>query len=93
VPNTKPSVSVGDRLYASVADAATYLGVTDRCIRQMIADGRLTLLCADRLSMVQVCALLVSIVGSEYANIFRNLTPQERAWQAQGVSRGGRAAY
>ena len=30
------------RRYATLTQAADYLGVTDRCIRQMIADGRLT---------------------------------------------------
>lgn len=30
------------RQYATMAQAAEYLGVTDRTIRQMIADGRLT---------------------------------------------------
>ncbi len=30
------------RRYATMADAADYLGVTDRTIRAMIADGRLT---------------------------------------------------
>lgn len=30
------------RRYASIAQAAEYLGVTTRTIRQMIADGRLT---------------------------------------------------
>jgi excisionase family DNA binding protein len=30
------------RRYAKLAEAAAYLGVTDRTIRQMIADGRLT---------------------------------------------------
>lgn len=30
------------RRYAKLAEAAQYLGVTDRTIRQMISDGRLT---------------------------------------------------
>ncbi len=30
------------RSYATLKQAAEYLGVTDRTIRQMIADGRLT---------------------------------------------------
>lgn len=30
------------RAYVSITDAAEYLGVTTRTIRQMIADGRLT---------------------------------------------------
>lgn len=30
------------RRYVSIAGAADYLGVTDRTVRQMIADGRLT---------------------------------------------------
>lgn len=30
------------RRYVKLAEAAEYLGVTDRTIRQMIADGRLT---------------------------------------------------
>jgi excisionase family DNA binding protein len=30
------------RRYAKIAEAAAYLQVTDRTIRQMIADGRLT---------------------------------------------------
>lgn len=31
-----------DRHYVSLLEAAQYLGVTDRTVRQMIADGRLT---------------------------------------------------
>jgi excisionase family DNA binding protein len=46
MPKNKSQVRLsavnGGRRYASVADAAEYLGVTDRTIRQMIADGRLT---------------------------------------------------
>jgi excisionase family DNA binding protein len=30
------------RRWASIQDTAEYLGVTDRTVRQMIADGRLT---------------------------------------------------
>lgn len=30
------------RRYAKLTEAAEYLGVTDRTVRQMIADGRLT---------------------------------------------------
>ena len=37
----KDSVSVIRRRYAKIAEAAEYLGVTDRTIRQMIADGRI----------------------------------------------------
>ena len=36
------SASVARRRYASIKESAEYLGVTDRTIRQMIADGRLT---------------------------------------------------
>jgi excisionase family DNA binding protein len=38
----RDSVSIGRRRYAKLAEAAEYLGVTDRTVRQMIADGRLT---------------------------------------------------
>lgn len=45
-PQPQPSTSRGpvraERRYAKLAEAAKYLGVTDRTIRQMIADGRLT---------------------------------------------------
>lgn len=34
--------STRPRRYVSIAEAADYLGVTDRTVRQMIADGRLT---------------------------------------------------
>jgi excisionase family DNA binding protein len=33
---------IGRRRYVKPIEAAEYLGVTDRTIRQMIADGRLT---------------------------------------------------
>ncbi|ABM13320.1 excisionase family DNA-binding protein [Mycolicibacterium vanbaalenii] len=33
---------MAQRRYASTKDAADYLGVTDRTIRAMISDGRLT---------------------------------------------------
>ncbi len=36
------SVQSSRRRYASIKESAEYLGVTDRTIRQMIADGRLT---------------------------------------------------
>lgn len=46
MPKNKSQVRLsavnGGRRYASVADAAAYLGVTDRTIRQMVPDGRLT---------------------------------------------------
>ncbi|BBZ38727.1 excisionase family DNA-binding protein [Mycobacterium conspicuum] len=36
------SANGNGRRYAKLADAAEYLGVTDRTVRQMIADGRIT---------------------------------------------------
>ena len=47
-PNSSPNRAArrhpdeSRRRYASVLEAAEYLGVTDRTIRQMLADGRLT---------------------------------------------------
>jgi excisionase family DNA binding protein len=38
----KPQANTGRRRYVTIGDAAEYLQVTDRTIRQMIADGRLT---------------------------------------------------
>jgi excisionase family DNA binding protein len=38
----KPIHPVVARRYAKLKEAATYLNVTERTIRQMIADGRLT---------------------------------------------------
>jgi excisionase family DNA binding protein len=38
VPETKSQ----SRRYAKIGEAADYLQVTDRTVRQMIADGRLT---------------------------------------------------
>ncbi len=35
-------ISTARRRYVTIADAADYLNVTTRTIRQMIADGRLT---------------------------------------------------
>ena len=37
-----PGRPVGGRRYVKIAEAAEYLDVTDRTVRQMIADGRLT---------------------------------------------------
>lgn len=37
-----PSTSVRARRWASIQEVAEYLGVNERTIRQMIADGRLT---------------------------------------------------
>jgi excisionase family DNA binding protein len=46
VPKNKSQIRLsavnGARRYAKPAEAAAYLGVTPRTIRQMIADGRLT---------------------------------------------------
>ncbi|MDT5076778.1 MAG: hypothetical protein QOJ80_1415 [Mycobacterium sp.] len=39
---TKPIQPPTQRRYASQAQAAEYLGVTVRTIRQMVSDGRLT---------------------------------------------------
>lgn len=40
---TKRAVTVSaKRRWASIQDTAEHIGVTDRTIRQMIADGRLT---------------------------------------------------
>lgn len=36
------NTSTNRRRYGSIADAAEYIGVTPRTIRQMIADGRIT---------------------------------------------------
>ena len=38
---TTPTITPRRR-YVSVNDAAEYIGVTDRTIRQMVSDGRLT---------------------------------------------------
>ena len=38
----KTDPTLGRRRYVKQSEAAEYLGVTDRTIRQMIADGRLT---------------------------------------------------
>ena len=40
--STKPIHHVVQRRYAKLKEAATYLQVTERTVRQMIADGRLT---------------------------------------------------
>ena len=37
-----PELAAGARRWASVQDVADHLGVTDRTVRQMIADGRIT---------------------------------------------------
>jgi len=37
----KPIHPVVQRRYAKLKEAATYIGVTERTIRQMIADGRI----------------------------------------------------
>jgi excisionase family DNA binding protein len=41
-PNTQANLVPALRRWVSIQDAAEYLGVTDRTIRAMIADGRLT---------------------------------------------------
>jgi len=38
----EPNRATRRRRYAKIAEAAAYLQVTDRTIRQMIADGRVT---------------------------------------------------
>jgi excisionase family DNA binding protein len=38
----RPESQPGGRRWASMQDAAEYLQVTDRTIRQMVADGRIT---------------------------------------------------
>lgn len=40
--NSKTIHPVVQRRYAKLKEGAAYLGVTERTIRQMIADGRLT---------------------------------------------------
>jgi excisionase family DNA binding protein len=42
VSGRSPVSQTLNRRFISVADAAEYLGVTTRTIRQMIADGRIT---------------------------------------------------
>jgi hypothetical protein len=39
---TQPSAKPKRRRWASIIDTAEHLGVTERTMRQMIADGRLT---------------------------------------------------
>jgi excisionase family DNA binding protein len=39
---TRPNRAERRRRYVKIAEAADYLQVTDRTIRQMVADGRLT---------------------------------------------------
>jgi excisionase family DNA binding protein len=39
---TKPIHPVVQRRYAKLKEAATYLHVTERTIRQMVAEGRIT---------------------------------------------------
>ena len=41
-PPAGPNRAARRRRYVKIAEAADYLQVTDRTIRQMIADGRLT---------------------------------------------------
>lgn len=53
----KTGVSAGSRQrrYGKISEAAKYLGVTDRTIRQMISDGRITgYRCGSRLVRVDL---------------------------------------
>ena len=57
----------GARRYISINDAATYLGVTTRTIRQMVADGRLVSYRSGarlvRLDVNEIDAAMVPSVG------------------------------
>lgn len=41
-PVRSNKLDAGHRRYITQAEAAEYLGVTTRCIRKMVSDGRLT---------------------------------------------------